>query len=153
MKELIPLFFILLIIPIPAFAQEFEEGECIIKEPIDQVFDSIEDFAQAQTNGSDWFDQEKKDQINKVTDSGTNTGKVAFELWCNFHQFMVDGIFAGSPVPFDKGIIVLVSMVVGTVLVFKLFWEFFKKIWKITLIMVAIIAIVLISGIQFPSIS
>lgn len=153
LMKLIPILFLLFLIPIPAFAQDASSTECIIKEPIDKVFDTIDDFAEAQTNSSDWFDQEKKDEINRVTDSGTASGKSAFELWCNFHHFIVDAVFAGSPVPFDRGIIVLVSFVLGTILVFKLFWEFFKKIWKIVLAIVAIIAVFIISGVQFPSIT
>ena len=148
-----PFLFLLIFVPNTAFAQEEYSGECIIKEPIDKVFDQIDDFAEAQTNSSDWFDTDKKDEINKVTDSGVSSGKSAFELWCNFHHFIVDAVFAGSPVPFDRGIIVLVSFVLGTILVFKLFWEFFKRIWKIVLAIVAIIAVFIISGVQFPSIT
>lgn len=138
--------------PIPAFADGHEIG-CIIKEPIEKVFDTIDDFAQAQTNSSEWFDQDKKDEINKVTKSGTNAGKTAFELWCDFHHFIVDAVFAGSPVPFDKGIIVLVSFVLGTILIAKLFLSFFKKIWKIVIAILGVIAVIMISGMQFPSIT
>lgn len=152
LNKSIPIILLLFLIPIPAFAQS-EGTECIIAEPVNRVFDQIDDFAEAQTNSSDWFDQEKKDQINKVTDSGTGTGKIAFQLWCGFHHFIVDAVFAGSPVPFDHGIVVLVSFVLGIILVVKLFWEFLKKIWKIVLILIAIIAIFVIAPIDFPSIT
>ena len=152
MIKAIPVLFFLLIFTQPIFAQE-TEAELGIQESIDDFFDSIQDFGSAQTNSSTWFDQEKKDELNAIGESATNTGKTAFELWWNFHRFIVDLVFAGSPVDFGKGIIILVSFVIGTLLVVKLFWAFFKKIWKIVLAIVAIIAVILISGIQFPSIT
>ena len=148
----IPIVFFLLLFPASAFAQE-EEVQIEVKGTIDGFFDGIGDFAQANINTSEWFDQSKKDQINEVTESGVNTGKTAFDLWFSFHQFIVDAIFAGSPLPFDRGIIVLVSFVIGTILVFKLFWSFIKRIWKIVLVLIAIIAIVLIAPIEFPSLA
>lgn len=148
----IPIVFFLLLFPASAFAQE-EEVQIEVKGSIDSFFDGIGDFAQANINTSEWFDQSKKDQINEVTESGVNTGKTAFDLWFSFHQFIVDAIFAGSPLPFDRGIIVLVSFVIGTILVFKLFWSFIKRIWKIVLVLIAIIAIVLIAPIEFPSLA
>ncbi len=152
MLKAIPILFFLLIFTQPIFAQE-TETEIGIQGSIDDVFDEIEDFGEAQTNASDWFDQQKKDEINNVGDSAIETAKTSFQLWWDFHHFIVDLVFAGSPVAFDKGIIVLVSFVIGTLLVVKLFWAFFKKIWKIVLAIVAIIAVILISGIQFPSIT
>lgn len=155
MNKLIPIFFIpILLFSTPVFAQEEPtETEIEIKGSIDQFFDWIREFGQAQTNASNWFDDEKKDEINRVGESAVETGKTAFDLWFSFHKFIVDLIFAGSPVPFDKGIIILVSFVIGTILVFKIFWAFFKKIWKIVLVIIAIIAVILISGIEFPSIT
>jgi len=144
--------FLLLIFMPQVFAQE-TETELGVQQSIDDMFDAIEDFGEAQTNSSTWFDQDKKDELNRVGESATNTGKTAFQLWWDFHHFIVDLIFAGSPVEFDKGIIVLVSFVIGTLIVVKLFWTFFKKIWKIVLAIVAIIAVILILGIQFPSIT
>jgi len=144
--------FLLLIFMPQVFAQE-TETVLGIDDSVDEMFDAIEDFGEAQTNASTWFDQKKKDELNSLGESATNTGKIAFDLWWNFHQLIVDLVFAGSPVEFDKGIIVLISFVIGTLLVVKLFWAFFKKIWKIVLAIVAIIAVILISGIQFPSIT
>lgn len=144
--------FLLLIFMPQVFAQE-TETVLGIDDSVDDIFDAIEDFGEAQTNATTWFDQEKKDELNKLGESATNTGKTAFELWWNFHHLIVDLVFAGSPVPFDKGIIVLISFVIGTLIVVKLFWTFFKRIWKIVLAIVAIIAVILISGIQFPSIT
>ncbi len=152
MIKAIPVVFFLLIFTQPIFAQE-TEGELGIAQSIDDFFDAIQDFGSAQTNSSTWFDQEKKDELNAIGESATNTGKTAFQLWWDFHHFIVDLVFAGSPVDFDKGIVILVSFVIGTLLVVKLFWAFFKKIWKIVLAIVAIIAVILISGIQFPSIT
>jgi len=152
MIKAIPVLFFLLIFTQPIFAQE-TETELGVQQSIDDMFDAIEDFGSAQTNASTWFDQDKKDELNRVGESATNTGKTAFQLWWDFHHFIVDLVFAGSPVEFDKGIIVLISFVIGTLIVVKLFWTFFKKIWKIVLAIVAIIAVILISGIQFPSIT
>ncbi len=154
MLRLIPIVFFLVLFTVPAFAQQNQtEPEIEIKGAIDELFDAIRKFGQEQTNASTWFDPDKKDEINRVGESAITTGKTAFELWFSFHKLIVDTVFAGSPVPFDRGIIVLVSLVIGTVLVFKLFWAFFKKIWKIVLVIISIIAVFLISGIQFPSIS
>lgn len=133
------------------FAQEEPEIQLEVKSGIDDFFQAIGDFAEANTNSSDWFSQAKKDNVNEVTQSGVKTGQTAFDLWFSFHQLVVDAIFAGSPVPFDRGIIVLVSFVVGTLLVFKLFWAFIKKIWKVALVIIALIAIVMIAPIEFPS--
>lgn len=159
MLKIVPIvfFLFLFLVTVPAFAQENNtqqnDTQIDVRGSIVGFFDSIRDFAQAQTNSSTWFDPEKKDEINKVTDSGVKTGVTAFELWFSFHEFIVDAIFAGSPVPFDRGIIVLVSFVIGTILVFKIFWSFFKRIWKIVLAIFVIIGIILVSGIQFPSIT
>ncbi len=152
MIKAIPILFLILFLPIQTFAQE-NETEIGIQGSIDEFFDWIQDFGSAQTNSTTWFDQEKKDELNAIGESATNTGKTAFQLWWDFHHLIVDLVFAGSPVDFDKGIIILVSFVIGTLLVVKLFWAFFKKIWKIVLAIVAIIAVILISGIQFPSIT
>ncbi len=148
----IPILFFLLFFPVSAFAQE-EEVQIEVKGTIDEFFESIGDMAEANINTTTWFDQDKKDQVNEVTESAVTTGKTAFDLWWSFHRLIVDAIFAGSPIPFDRGIIVLVSFVVGTILVFMLFWSFIKKIWKIALVIIAIIAIVLIAPIEFPSLA
>jgi len=151
MLKAIPVIFFLLLFPVSAFAEE--EVQVEVKGTIDDFFDSIGDMAEANINTTTWFEQNKKDQVNEVTESAVNTGKTAFDLWFSFHQLIVDAIFAGSPIPFDRGIIVLVSFVVGTVLVFLLFWNFIKRIWKIALVIIAIIAIVLIAPIEFPSLA
>lgn len=151
MLKAIPVLFFLLLFPISAFAEE--EVQVEVKGTIDDFFDSIGDMAEASINTTTFFDQDKKEQVNEVTESAVATGKTAFDLWFSFHQLIVDAIFAGSPIPFDRGIIVLVSFVVGTVLVFLLFWNFIKRIWKIALVIVAIIAIVLIAPIEFPSLA
>jgi len=136
----------------PAFAQE-EDSESAIRSTIEGIFNTTGDFAEAQINSSTWFDQQKKDDLNIATEAGVSTGKTALNLYLDFHNFIVNLIFAGSPVEFDRGIIVLVSFVVGAVLVFFLFWAFIKKIWKVALVLVAIVVIIWIAGIQFPSIS
>lgn len=146
--------FLLLIFMPQAFAQyEDPETQIEVKNTIGDFFEGVGDFAEANTNSSEWFDQAKKDNINEVTQSGVKTGKTAFDLWFSFHQLVVDAIFAGSPIPFDRGIIVLISFVIGTLLVFKLFWAFIKKIWKIVLVLIALIAIVIIAPIEFPSLA
>lgn len=150
MLKAVPVVFLLLLFPASVFGQE-EDPNIDAKTGIEDFFDSIGDFAEANTNSSDYFDQDKKDQINQVTHSGVHTGKTAFNLWFSFHEFIVDAIFAGSPVPFDRGIIIIVSFVVGTILVTLLFWTFIKKVWKIVLVLIALIAIVVILPIEFPS--
>jgi len=154
MLRLIPIVFFLVLFTVPAFAQENEtETQIEIRSVIDDFFDSIGKFGQEQTNASTWFDTQKRDEINEFGESAITTGKTAFELWFNFHKLIVNLIFLGSPVPFDVGIIFLVSFVIGSILVFKLFWTFLKKIWKIVLVLIAIIAVIVISGIEFPSVT
>lgn len=133
-------------------AEDIEDAGLGLKEGIAGIFDQIGSFGMAQTNSSDWFDQDKKDQINEVTDSATGTGKIAFDLWFSFHELIVDAVFAGSPVPFDRGFIILISFVVGAILVTLLFKTFFMKIWKVALAIIIFIAIIMILGIEAPAI-
>ncbi len=151
MIKAIPIVFFLLIFTQSVFAQEVEDAQIDAQSGIEDFFDEIGDFAEANTNSSEWFDDDKKDQINELTHSGVHTGKTAFNLWFAFHEFVVDAIFASSPVPFDKGIIILVSFVLGTLLVVALFWSFIKRIWKIVLVLIAIIVVIIILPIEFPS--
>jgi hypothetical protein len=134
--------------------EEQLEGDSVfgIRGFMDDMFDSIGEFGKAQTEGFDGIDQAKKDQIMDLTDSGVETGKTSVSLWFGFHEFVVDAVFAGSPIPFDKGIVVLISFVVTTIVVTLLVWTFFKKTWKIALALIGFIAVVLVAGIQFPSI-
>jgi len=157
---LLPLFFILFFNP--AFAQvlpdeieTFTEGmdpdsttDLGIREFIGDIFDTISGFGEAQTNSSG-LPQEKIDEINKVNEIAIETGKTSVDLWWNFHELIVNSVFAGSPVPFDRGIIVLISLVITTIVVTKLFWEFFKKTWKIALALIVFITIIWIAGIEF----
>ena len=160
--------FLLVLIPLPSYAETEDvtgngnftinaettepEHQSEIQAGISSIFDAIGEFGKAQTDSTDWVDQEKKDQINEVNDSGVHTGKTAFGLWWAFHEFVVNAIFAGSPIPFDQGIAVLISFVLSAVLVFLLFKDFIKKTWKIGAVIVAVIAVILILGIQAPSI-
>lgn len=166
MKGLYILPLIFIIFSTPAYAQinlgdgidrmeeqlDSEESVLGVKGFINGIFENIGEFGMAQTNSTTWFNQEKKDQINDVTNAGVETGKTSVDLWLNFHELIVDAVFAGSPVPFDKGIIVLISFVLTTIVVVLMVWSFFKRTWKIALILIGFIAIVLVAGIQFPSI-
>lgn len=158
---LLPILFTILFNPafaqIPETLDEMEEqldtdSVFGIKAFMNEVFDSVGVFGKDQTNGFDGFNQDKKDQINNLTDSGVEAGKTSVDLWFKFHEFVVDGVFAGSPIPFDRGIVVLISFVVTTIVVTLLIWTFAKRTWKIALALIAFIAIVLVAGIQFPSI-
>ncbi len=157
----LPILFTIFFTPafaqVPTTVEEMEEqleGDSVfgIKGFMDDVFDSIGIFAKDQVEGFDAFDEDKKQEISDLTDTGINTGKTSVDLWFSFHEFVVDAIFAGSPIPFDTGIVVLISFVVTTIVVTFLVWSFFKKTWKIALVLMGFIAIVLIAGIQFPSI-
>lgn len=160
---LLSLFFILFFNP--AYAQflpdEIEvitegldpdsDSDLGIKDFIGGIFDSISSFGEAQTNSSG-LPQEKIDEINKVNEIAIETGKTSVSLWWNFHELIVNSVFAGSPVPFDRGIIVLISLVITTIIVTKLFWEFFKKTWKIAMALIVFITIIWIAGIEFISV-
>lgn len=162
MSRLLFLPFIFILFFNPAYAQILpDEIEAItegldpdsdtdlgIKDFIGSIFDGISGFGEAQTNSSG-LSQEKIDEINKVNDIAIETGKTSVELWWNFHELIVNSVFAGSPVPFDRGIIVLISLVITTIIVTRLFWEFFKKTWKIALALIVFITIIWIAGIEF----
>lgn len=132
----------------PAYAEEEIHEQSAVMAGINAMFDKIGEFGEAQTNSTTWFDEEKKEQVNEVNDQGVKTGKTAVGLWWDFHEFVVKGIFAGSPIPFDVGIAVLISFVLSAILVFFLFKDFIKKTWKIGAVIVAVIAIILILGIE-----
>ena len=124
------------------------ESDLGIKDFIGGIFDDISSFGEAQTNSSG-LPQEKIDEINNVNQIAIETGKTSVSLWWNFHELIVNSVFAGSPVPFDRGIIILISLVITTVIVVKLFWEFFKKTWKIALALIVFITIIWVAGIEF----
>ncbi len=162
MKTLLLLPFIFILFFNPAYAQvlpdEIEElGEALdpdsttdlgIKDFIGGVFDQISSFGEAQTNSSG-LPPQKIDEINKVNNIAIETGKTSVDLWWHFHELIVNSVFAGSPVPFDRGIIVLISLVITSIVVAKLFWEFFKKTWKIALALIVFITIIWIAGIEY----
>lgn len=151
-------FFILLIVltTVPVYGEEVPDEEehevSYVRGAIDAMFDAIGDFGRAQTDDTTWFDDEKKEQINEVNEHGVNTGKTAIELWWSFHEFVVNAIFAGSPIPFDKGIAIVIGFVLSSILVFFLLKDFIKKTWKIGAVLIAVIAIILILGIEAPTI-
>ena len=162
MRNLLFLSIIFILFFNPAFAQvlpdeieTFTEGldpdtetDLGIRDLIGDIFDGISGFGEAQTNSSG-LPQEKIDEINEVNEIAIETGKTAVDLWWDFHKLIVNSVFAGSPVPFDRGIIVLISLVITTIVVTKLFWEFFKKTWKIALALIVFITIIWIAGIEF----
>jgi hypothetical protein len=162
MKPLFLLPFLFILFFNPAYAQvlpdEIEElGQALdpesgsdlgIKDFIGGIFDDISSFGEAQTNSSG-LDPQKIDEINKVNEIAIETGKTSIDLWWNFHELIVNSVFAGSPVPFDRGIIVLISLVITSIVVAKLFWEFFKKTWKIALALIVFITIIWIAGIEY----
>ena len=162
MRTLFLLPFLFILFFNPAYAQvlpdEIEElGEALdpdsgtdlgIKDFIGGIFDQISSFGEAQTNSSG-LEPQKIDEINKVNDIAIETGKTSIDLWWNFHELIVNSVFAGSPVPFDRGIIVLISLVITSIVVAKLFWEFFKKTWKIALALIVFITIIWIAGIEY----
>lgn len=151
MRELIFLvtFFFLLIFQ-PVFAQDTNPKDKV-NQAIEQFLNNTRDFTQAQINSSSWFDEQKKDELNKATESGLDAGRTAVSFFSNVQQFIVHTIFAGSPIPFNSGIIFLIGFVISTAILFALLWKILKKFWKIALPIVAIIAIILISGIQLPT--
>lgn len=157
-KTIIFSLFLLIFIS-PAFAQEEVPPEFNPEEPAfgnhdfaDNFFDNVGEFAKSQVNGSTYFDEEKKQQIRDVTDAGVESGQNAFHFWYSFHEFIINAIFAGSPIPFGIGIAVVVSFVLSSIIVSLILWAFIKKVWKIILAIIAVIAIIMIAGIELPSI-
>ena len=154
------LFIILLINPVygqvPSTTSEMgtqlESNDSVfgVKPIISKILETIGNFGITQTDQSS-FDPDKKVKIDKVIKSGVATGNVLFDLWFHFHEFIVNVIFAGSPVPIEKGMIVLISFIVTTIAISYLMWSLIKKLWKVVLILVGIIVILLVAGIQFPS--
>lgn len=162
MVKLLFLSIFVIIIFNPAYGQVLPEEIEVITEGLDPdsdsdlgvksliggIFDSISSFGEAQTNSSG-LPPNKIDEINNVNHIAIETGKTSVDLWWHFHELIVNSVFAGSPVPFDRGIIVLISLVITSVVVTKLFWEFFKKTWKIALALIVFITIIWIAGIEY----
>jgi len=151
MRELIfilPIFFLLIFQP--AFAQD-TDSQNRANQIIEQVINKTIDFIQVQINSSSWLDQQKKDELNKATESGLDARRTIASFLSDVRQFIVHIIFADSPIPFDSGIIFIVGFVIGTTLFFTLLWKSLKKFWKIAIPIVAVIAIILVSGIQLPT--
>lgn len=145
-----PIFFLLIFHS--AFADS-NQSQFNIKDPTEQILELITNFTEVQVQSSPLLDQEKKDAINKALDSGLSAQKTSISLWDDVHQFIIDTIFAGSPIRFDHGIIILIAFVISTVLLFTVFLAFIRKFWKIAIVVIAIIAVVLIFGIEFPTLS
>ena len=133
---------------IPAFAQTEAEQ---VANPIKAFFDWIGSFVSANMDASD-LPQEKIDQIKDTSDAGVTVAERTIDLWLGFHELIINAIFAGSPIEFDKGIAIMISFVVGSALVLMLLWKFVKHAWKWILVSLGFIAFILILGIEAPKI-
>jgi len=133
---------------IPAFASEESQ---FITEPITEFFDWIGNQSKANIEAGDLPDT-KKEQLKDATDSSVNFGVQGANLFTAIHQFIVDWIFFGSPIEFDRGIAILISFVVGVGILMKLGWKMIKHVWKWVIGILIFIGIILVLGIQAPSI-
>lgn len=132
----------------PAYAQE-ETSVSLVTEPIGEFFEWFGNFTKANIQQSD-LPEQKKDEIMNTADAGVGVAEKTINLWTGFHELIINAIFAGSPIEFDKGIAVMISFVVSTALVMMLLWKFVKHAWKWILAIVGFIAFILVLGIEAP---
>lgn len=98
------------------------------QEPVEQVFDWIQEVVQPSIDNSG-FPDDTNENLSNALESGTDAGKTGTALWFGIHEFVVDILFAGvseTDMPIDKDLIVIISML----LVFFMMLVLIKKLAK-----------------------
>ncbi len=112
-----------------------------INDGIDGLGTSIDDGI----SSSD-LDNPTKDKLYSVSRSGIDSANLFANAWFSAHEFVINGLLAGSPVPLPVSLLTMVSVGISTFLLFMVFKEIFKKAKWIILIVVGVILVLLALG-------
>lgn len=124
-------------VPPLVFAEESEEPQGMMDAFIDYTTNMIIN----NLENSELDDNTKQGTI-QITEQGGEGGKKAWDLWTWLHEALVDGILWLTGGHLDKGIALLISFVVGTIILILAAWKIKGHLWKIGLAVFAVVAII-----------
>lgn len=112
-----------------------------IQDGIIGLGDTIDDGIQ----NSD-LDNSMKNKLYSVSRAGIDSADSFTHAWFSAHEFVVNGLLAGSPIDLPVSLITMVSVGVSTFLIYLVFKEIFKKAKWIILIVVGVILVLMALG-------
>ena len=117
----------------------------ILQDYINDGIDGLGGTIDESINNSD-LDESMKSKLYSVSRSGIDSANLFANAWFSAHEFVVNGLLAGSPVPLPVSLLTMVSVGISTFLLFLVFKEIFKKAKWIILIVVGVILVLLALG-------
>ncbi|MBT4327012.1 MAG: hypothetical protein HOD60_08930 [Candidatus Nitrosopelagicus sp.] len=117
----------------------------ILQDAISDGIVGLGDSIDTGIDGSD-LDDSTKEKLYSVSRAGIDSADLFANAWFSAHEFVVQGLLAGSPVPLPISLITMVSVGISTALLFLVFKEIFKKAKWIILIVVGVILVLLALG-------
>ena len=117
----------------------------ILQDYINDGIDGLGGTIDESINSSD-LDESMKSKLYSVSRSGIDSANLFTNAWFSAHEFVVNGLLAGSPVPLPVSLLTMVSVGISTFLLFLVFKEIFKKAKWIILIVVGVILVLLALG-------
>jgi hypothetical protein len=141
----IPILIILVIAFIGLSAVDANAESSILQDAINDGIGGLGDTIDGSIDGSD-LDDATKNKLYSVSRAGIDSADLFANAWFSAHEFVVQGLLAGSPVELPVALITMVSVGISTALLFIVFKEIFKKAKWIILIVVGVILVLLALG-------
>ncbi len=141
---LLPILFLIWLFPL-AFAGGEAEA---IRTPLESLFDYVTNIITA--NVGDVSDPKTNATVD-IIETGNEGAKKTLGLWLWLHEALIDVMLWFSSilgVGFDKGVALLLSFILGTIIIAVALWKFAKHFWKFAIVIAIAIAVVWILPIE-----
>lgn len=136
---------VVVLVVVSIFLQSAYAESSILQEAIQNGIGDLGDSIDSGISDSD-LDDATKEKLYSVSRAGIDSADNFTNAWFSAHEFVVNGLLAGSPVPLPVSIITMISVGISTFLLFLVFKEIFKKAKWIILIVVGVILVLLALG-------
>lgn len=125
--------------------QDVHAESSILQDAIQNGIGELGNTIDGSITDSD-LDDSMKDKLYSVSRAGIESADLFTHAWFSAHEFIVNSLLAGSPVPLPISLITMVSVGISTFLLFIVFKEIFKKAKWIILIVVGVMLVLLALG-------
>lgn len=122
-------------------------------DEIDKGFDSLDAWfsnmiKQAQLTGDETPLGTTEDELDNLLEESIKTGKNGKNFLFSFHHLIESAIIAVSPIDIDPLIILIISWIVGTIVMFVIFKGSLKHVMLFAVLFGTVILLFMIGGIN-----